>query len=248
MKNWDDSLIDLRDFNSEKTIEFLKSLDLNSMNDLEKIFYLPNHKRIHKWQHYFEIYDRHFSKFRNKEITIVEIGVFKGGSLDMWSTYFGDKCTIIGIDIDQECKKYEKDNIKIMIGSQDDVNFLNEVKSKVPKIDILIDDGGHFSNQQITTFEHLFSHIAEDGVYLCEDLHTSYMHGFNGGYKSSGTFIEYSKDLIDYLNAWYSQDVSFDVNYFTESAYSMHYYDSVLVIEKRRMEEPKSIISHYIND
>jgi hypothetical protein len=53
-------------------------------NDLLKYFENNPGNLIHKWMHYFEIYDRHFSRFRNKDVHIVEIGVFQGGSLQMW--------------------------------------------------------------------------------------------------------------------------------------------------------------------
>ena len=92
--------------------------------------------------------------------------------------------------------------------------------------------------QQINTFEELFYKVEENGVYLCEDLHTSYWYGFGGGYKKSDSYIEYSKRFIDYINAWHSKTSRLSVNEFTKSVHSLHYYDSVLVIEKRTMEEP----------
>ncbi|MFP4369831.1 MAG: hypothetical protein ACLFR2_09645 [Candidatus Kapaibacterium sp.] len=66
-------------------------LNIISMNDLEKYFRQNDARLIHKWNHYFDIYDRHFSKFRGKEIILLEIGVSHGGSLQMWKSYFGDK-------------------------------------------------------------------------------------------------------------------------------------------------------------
>ena len=231
-------MINLNEKDNPIVLQYLESLDVNRFNDLEKFFYLKKHRLIHKWRNYFEIYDRHFSKFRNKEVTILEIGVSKGGSLQMWKDYFGPKCRVIGIDIDPSCKSLEEDQIEVMIGSQDDVNFLNELKEKVPKIDILIDDGGHFMNQLKVTFENLFDHISEEGVYLCEDLHTSYWPYYGGSYKGKDSFIEYSKDFIDYINAWHSVQPELVANSFTKSAHSLHYYDSVLVIEKRKMYIP----------
>ena len=211
------------------------------MNELEKYFNANTKRRIFKWQHYFEIYDRHLNKFRNKEINILEIGVMHGGSLQMWKDYFGSKAKIYGIDINPECKKFEEQNINIFIGSQSDRSFLKEIKRQIPPVDILIDDGGHTMEQQITSFEELFEHMTSNGVYLCEDLHTSYWEEFGGGYKKPGTFIEYSKIFIDYINAFHSKDDSLKVNSFTESAHSLHYYDSVLVIEKRKMEKPYTL-------
>jgi hypothetical protein len=70
-------------------------------------------------------------------------------------------------------------------------------------------------------------------------LHTSYWEEYGGGYKKEGTFIEYSKNFIDYINAWHSHDKKvFDVNSFTKTADSLHYYDSILVIEKKIKSEP----------
>jgi hypothetical protein len=208
------------------------------MNDLENYFNENKKRVIDKWNHYFEVYDRHFSKYRGKEIVLLEIGTFQGGSLQMWKSYFGDKAKIYGIDINPNCKQVEEENIKIMIGSQSDRDFLKSVIKEVPPFDILIDDGGHTMLQQIVTFEELFGHVKPDGVYLCEDLHTSYWLEYGGGFKRKGSFIEYSKNFIDELNAYHSEEKSFQVSTFTSSVNSIHYYDSVLVIEKRPTPKP----------
>lgn len=208
------------------------------MNDLEKYFKQNNQRLIHKWVHYFDIYDRHFARFRDKEITILEIGVYQGGSLQMWKDYFGDKAKIYGIDINPQCKDLEEENIKIFIGSQSDRKFLKEVIKAIPPIDILIDDGGHTMDQQIVSYEELFDHVKDNGVYLCEDLHTSYWLQYGGGYKRKGTYIEYTKNLIDLLNAYHSEQKALKVNSFTETVNSIHYYDSICVIEKKKREKP----------
>lgn len=109
------------------------------------------------------------------------------------------------------------------------------VKTQIPKLDILIDDGGHTINQQIVTFEELYDHINDDGIYLCEDLHTSYWRNYGGGFNNPNSFIEYSKKLIDSINAWHSQDPRHIVDYFKKNTYAMHYYDSALVVEKKLM-------------
>jgi len=213
------------------------------ISGLEKYFRNNNKRLIHKWNHYFDIYERHFNRFRNKEIVILEIGVLQGGSLQMWKDYFGDKAKIFGIDIDPRCKELEEKNIKIFIGSQSDRKFLRKIKETIPLVDILIDDGGHYMDQQIVSYEELFSHIKNNGVYLCEDLHTSYWPKWGGGHKKSDTFIEYSKNFIDYLHAFHSKQSSLKVNSFTRSADSIHYYDSIIVIEKRNREKPLSLKS-----
>ena len=85
------------------------------INDLEKYFRNNEDRLIHKWNHYFDIYDRHFSRFRNKEIVILEIGLSHGGSLQMWKNYFGKDAKIYGIDIEPKCKDLEEENIEIFI-------------------------------------------------------------------------------------------------------------------------------------
>ena len=213
------------------------------MNDLKTYFDKNTKRVIHKWEHYFEIYDRHFNAYRNKELVILEIGVFQGGSLQMWKNYFGPGAKIYGIDIDSKCKQYEEENIEIFIGSQTDKKFLSEVKSKMPRIDILIDDGGHTMNQIKTSFLELFDHLKDDGIYAIEDLHTCYWLDYGGGYKRKGTFNEFSKNLVDSLHAWHSRQGIFKIDKYTKTVHSLHYYDSITIIEKRTMKQPVSLSS-----
>jgi hypothetical protein len=210
-----------------------------TMNDLEKYFVENTRSQIHKWQHYFEIYDRHFSRFRGTDVSLVEFGVSHGGSLQMWKHYFGPNAKIYGIDINPSCQQLKEEQIEILIGDQEDRRFLKSLVEKIPRINILIDDGGHTMKQQINTFEELFAHIDQNGIYLCEDLHTSYWPDWGGGYKKRGTFIEYSKNFIDSLNAWQAGPSGrLSVTEFTESVHSLHFYNSVLVVEKRSIEKP----------
>jgi cephalosporin hydroxylase len=212
------------------------------MNDLEKYFYQNKGRFIDRWSHYFDIYDQYFSKYRGKEIVVVEIGVLEGGGLLMWKNYFGEKAKIYGIDINSECaNKIQYPNIEVIIGSQSDREFLRKLKTQIPKIDILIDDGGHHMDQQIITFEELFDYIKDDGIYLCEDLHTSYWEYFEGGFKAPNSFIEYSKNFIEQLHAYTATRPEMPVTYFTEHVNAIHYYDSVLVIEKKLRNKPLSM-------
>lgn len=210
------------------------------MNDLEAYFMQNKGRYLSKWMHYFDIYNRYFERFRGKEVTILEIGVFQGGSLQMWKNYFGDKAKIYGVDINPKCKELEEENIQIFIGSQSDRKFLKELKKSLPPLDILIDDGGHTMKQQTISHEELFDHIKDNGIYLCEDMHTSYWLQYGGGYKRRGTFIEYTKSLIDRLNAYHSEQHSLHADDFTKNVNSIHYYDSVIVIEKCKREMPRA--------
>lgn len=204
------------------------------MNDLQRLFNEHTGRLVQKWEHYFAIYDDHFSRYRETDVCVVEFGVNHGGSLQLWRKYFGSSARIYGVDINPDCKKFEEQGIEVFIGDQGDRQFLQSLAAKIPRIDILIDDGGHAMHQQIATFEELFPRISENGIYLCEDTHTSYWRKFGGGYKRRSSFIEYSKNWIDALNAWHSeQPGKLPVSDLTRSARSVTYYDSVVVIEKR---------------
>jgi hypothetical protein len=209
-------------------------------NPVADYFFNNPGRLILKWRHYFDIYHRHFAPFRGRSPVVLEIGVFHGGSLQMWRNYFGPGARIVGIDIDPRCRQFEEAQISVLTGDQQDRGFLAEVKRQLPHIDIVIDDGGHAMAQQITSFEELYPHVQPRGIYLCEDIHTSMMPNFGGGYRRQGTFLEYSKGLVDCLYAWYSQEQeAFCVNDMTRSTYALHFYDSILVVEKRPIEQPR---------
>lgn len=198
----------------------------------------PKCKSIHKWLHYFDIYEKHFKKFQTDGITptILEIGVQNGGSLDMWNYYFNKKCKIVGVDIDPKCASLKFDeNVEIVIGDQGNRKFWKEFLLKHGDFDIIVDDGGHRMTQQIVTFEELFGSLKDGGVYLCEDTHTSYWKSFGGGLKDPKSFVEYAKNLVDTLNMYHIKE------YVNESAkqlmreqlFCVSFYDSVVVFEKK---------------
>jgi len=223
----EDKILKLEDFYLSLYEEYYKD------NDLWDFYMNHSHGDIHKLLHYFRVYDKWFSKFRNKEIVMVEIGVGNGGSLQMWKNYFGSKATIVGIDLRTECKRFEEEQIHIEIGSQEDIGFWEYIKQKYPQIDILLDDGGHTMKQQIVTYEEMFPHIKDGGIYLCEDTHTSYIQYYGGGLKKNTSYIEYSKNFIDDLNAYYIDEK--EIGYNTKNIAGLHYYDSMVVIEKERV-------------
>ena len=141
-------------------------------NPLEKYFRANDKRLIHKWMHYFDIYDHHFARFRNRSPVVLEFGVSHGGSLQMWKDYFGPGAMITGVDIDPRCAEFTEEGIDVMIGDQEDRSFLRQVNEQVGTVDVLIEDGGHTMAQQINTFEELWPSIRTGGVFLMEDLHT----------------------------------------------------------------------------
>jgi 23S rRNA U2552 (ribose-2'-O)-methylase RlmE/FtsJ len=203
------------------------------MNFFENYFYNNKDRPIHKWGHYFEIYEKHFNKFRNKKISLLEIGVGQGGSLQMWKNYFGENISIVGLDILPHCKDYEEPQIKIEIGSQYDTIVLDDLIAKYQNFDIIIDDGSHINDHVIFTFNHLFKHLNEDGVYLIEDVHTSYVESFGGGLRKKGSFVEFVKDMIDEVNMFSTDHHNAKYNYMTKYVNNINIYDSVIVFEKK---------------
>jgi predicted SAM-dependent methyltransferase/limonene-1,2-epoxide hydrolase len=197
-----------------------------------------------KWRGYFDVYHRHLQRFRAAPVTILEFGIFRGGSLQMWRHYFGARARVIGVDIQPECKAFEEEGIAVRIGDQEDRAFLRRLAAEFAPFDVVIEDGGHHMGQQIATFEEIFPRMTPHGVYVAEDLHTSYWPEYGGGYRQQGTFIEYAKALVDRLNAWHTRTPEqFSVDDFTLQAGSMHFYDSMLVVERRPFEEPRKLRS-----
>lgn len=210
----------------------------DSKNPLETYFRNNKGHLIHKWMHYFDIYDRHFAPYRKRPIKVLEFGVSYGGSLQMWRDYFGRKAHIIGVDIDPRCLTIKTGpRIQVVIGDQEDREFLAKLAEEHGPFDVIIEDGGHTMTQQINTFEVIWPHVRTGGVFLIEDLHTSYWEKYGGGLRKPGTFIEYAKDLIDRMNAWHTRG-ALPPDAYTKTIGGMHVYDSVIVFDKAKVIKP----------
>lgn len=163
---------------------------------------------INKWNHFLPIYSRLFAPYRNgmpdgRPLRFLEIGVYEGGSLDLWRRFFGDSAILYGIDVDPRCAVFDGRAAQVRIGSQADPAFLRSVVAEMGGVDIVLDDGSHVASHQRVSFETLFPLMAEDGLYVAEDLHTSYWRDYEGGYRRKGTFLEMTKAFIDDMHAWY---------------------------------------------
>lgn len=186
-----------------------------------------------KWEQYFDVYDTYLQKFIGKNPVVLEIGIDNGGFLETLHHYL-ENATIYGVDIRPKVLDVGLDNVKIVQGDQGDSQFWNDFISKVPHFDIIIDDGSHFMHHQIETFEKLFTKMNPGGIYLVEDTHTSYMKEFNGGLRGNYTFIEYTKHIIDWLHLDHLGDQFMNANSFLREMDSIHFYDSMVVIEKSK--------------
>jgi 23S rRNA U2552 (ribose-2'-O)-methylase RlmE/FtsJ len=200
-------------------------LDVESNNPLKN--YFTSHKTgrgIWKWNHYFDIYHRYFKKFIGRQVGILEIGIYSGGSLDMWRTYFGSGCQVYGVDIQEACKVYEAEGVKIFIGDQADRLFWQNLRKEVPQLDIVIDDGGHTPDQQIVTLEEMLPYLRPGGIYLCEDVH-----------RVNNRFTAYVGGLLNHFNSTIltrADDLTAIPTEFQRAVYSIHSYPFIFVIER----------------
>ena len=201
--------------------------------DLWQDFLANQGKAIHKWTHYFPIYERHFAPWRGRTLTFLEIGVAKGGSLAMWRRYFGPMAQIVGVDIDRRCKAHEAEGISVRIGDQSDAAFLQTIIDEFGVPDVVLDDGSHQMAHVAATFDFLYPRMGKNAVYFIEDLHTTYWPKFGGGLNEPANFFNVAKGLIDKLNADHAQG-QVEPDAFTRNTLSICFYDSIVVFEKGR--------------
>lgn len=227
------------------------------MNKIEN-FVGKLEKSCIKWTGYFDVYDRFFNKFIGKSPKILEIGVFGGGSIELWLKYFGENTEVIGIDIDQRCSTYKYEgNAKIIIGDQGDPNFWNNFFAENNNFDIIIDDGSHIFEHQILTLQKSFPHLKDGGVYVCEDTHTSYC-GNSWSYPGlpiywpkndkKNNFIDYARYLVDVvtqqnisdypdeLKCLFQQDMDPYILEMYKNLYSVSFFNSMVILEKEKLK------------
>ena len=220
-------------------------------NELFRIFSADTN--VHKWHHYFDIYTKYFERYRDRPITMLEIGVYRGGSLRMWKDYFHPDSTIVGIDVDKSCQAHEiaDQNVFVRIGSQADPAFLAKVNGEFGPFDIILDDGSHKTHHQILSFGALFrAALKDDGCYMVEDVHTNY---WIKHVDSPETFIDLSKQMVDMLHEPYfdRKETDFrhehpdalkelDLSYLSANLDGISFHDSIVVFDKKKRSLPKS--------
>ncbi len=198
---------------------------------LWKDFLENRNRETFKCHNYFPVYERHFASWKNRSLVFMEIGVDKGGSLQMWQRYFGPMAKIIGIDINPECKKLEQPGIFIRIGDQSSPEFLQSVIDEFGAPDIVLDDGSHHMKHISATFNYLYPKQHKNALYMVEDLCTCYWEEYGGGIDRQESFITITKNLIDSLNADHSRG-AITPDSFTRQTFAIACYDGIIVFEK----------------
>ena len=191
-------------------------------------------------------YEIYFEKIRHENLKIIEFGVGKGQSIKMLELYFPNSM-IYGVD-KAKCSKTFGDNVSILNGDLDNNNFIEKVILETGgEFDIIIEDAEHHMYQQQQLFKTFFKHVKDGGIYIIEDLGTSYFsHRFLGGYKKEGTTIEFLKEKIDCVNVPFFKRTNIDykiepyvldfieepLSFDEENIYSMHFYKGLCLIFK----------------
>ena len=209
---------------------------------LHRAFYGNSGAVVHKWRHYLALYDRYLARFRGQPVRVLEIGVSKGGSLQMWRAYFGEAASIFGIDIDPRCAVHNGAHGQVRIGSQADPAFLERVLSEMGGgIDVVIDDGSHVASHQRVSFEKLFPRLSPNGVYICEDTHSAYWPKYGGGYRRRTNFIELAKTIVDDIHADFHAQPE-GLADASRSIGGVHFHNSIVVIEKAPQARPTHLM------
>ncbi len=192
---------------------------------------------LDKWVHYFPIYARHLARYRDRPVKVLEVGVYRGGGLQMWQKYLGESASLVGLDVDEAAVRSVQGRFPVVLGDQEDPEVLRKLNDDCGPFDVIIDDGGHTMAQQIATIETLFPLLNDGGTFIVEDCHTSYWPTFGGALHGEGSFIEWTKDRIDDLHARHDAQIDPRTVWATHVD-GLHVYDSVVVLDKKLRFRP----------
>lgn len=165
------------------------------------------------------IYENLFRKFKDSPVKILELGVWLGASIYAWKEYFPEKSTIIGLD---ESINIKSSQFFLYEGKQDDPEILTKIIIDFPSIDIIIDDCSHQWGPQQDSFLFLWPYISPGGIYIIEDIGTSYESRFST--PNRAPTVNIFRDKID--------SVVLDVR-FNQQIESIQFYTNLCVITKR---------------
>ena len=225
----------------------------DEQKSLEQLFSEHKGRVSDKWASYLELYEESLARFRNRDVRILEIGVQNGGSLELWAQYFPNAKCIVGCDVDPKCGQltFPDDRISVVIGDATSSDAQAEILSVCGEFDIIIDDGSHKSSDVIRAFARYFPHLSDGGIYIAEDLHCSYWHGYEGELGGPYTSMAFFKRLCDVVNNehWEGGNKRTDIlqgiadRYaisFDEDAlsyiHSIKFLNSICLIEKKAQE------------
>ena len=184
-------------------------------------------------------YDQYLPDLRHSPVRFVEIGLGcdmtygPGKSLDLWDRYFTHKdARIFFIEYNSVCAEklqHSRPRVSVDGGDQGNTTFLNSfIEKHGGNFDIIVDDRGRRMEQVITSLVTLFPALISGGLYFIEDMHTSYMEHYGGGYLKEQTTIEYIKRMID---AFYGQGTATEI---IELVRSIHCFHQLCLLIKKK--------------
>lgn len=219
-----------------------------------------------KWPHYFDAYERHLTRYRNRSLTFLEIGIDKGGSLRMWRWWFGPHARIFGADIKPDKQTFARDPYygspeRIFIGDQQGDSFWGQVgRQFAPEtVDVIIDDGGHTVGQQMRTLNESLKLLAPGGTYICEDIHggaNAFARHVHERFVAVPANARTTAVKVDHKNRRVNRDVAETLNQFNHpqsleapnahqrALFGVSFYPYMVVIEK--LYHPRRTMSGFI--
>lgn len=149
---------------------------------------------IWKWTNSLVAYQRHFGVLSGHNVKMAEVGVQSGGSILMWQAVLGADCHVYGLDINKNCMQFQNGKTTITIGDQADPSMWHSFFAQTaPKLDILVDDGGHESHQMLVTLSEVFYRLQPGGFICIEDIHGQ--HYVESFFAPAAGYIGYMADL-----------------------------------------------------
>jgi len=121
---------------------------------------------------------------RTKPTAVLELGVFHGGSMQMWRDYFASG-PVVGLDLNQIEVPDTSGRIRTYAGSQDDAVLLDRIRAECAPdgFDLIIDDCSHIGRLTKASFWHLYPrHLRPGGIYVIEDWGTGYWDTWSDGH------------------------------------------------------------------
>jgi len=179
---------------------------------------------------YVDLYDTHLAPLRRRARRVLEIGVYRGASLQMWRDYFPN-AEIFGLDIEEV--HVPGPRIHTIRGDQADVELLAEVGRHGP-FDLIVDDGSHRASDVVTTFTALFPTLREHGLYVIEDMQTAYDEiEYGGGPPGApGTSASLVAGLVDAVNRHHVAEFYPDAAGTLPPVGALHVYPRIAFIER----------------
>jgi len=118
---------------------------------------------------YGESYDRLLASYTKAPVTLLEIGVDRGGSLHSWTEFFTG--TFYGVDIvDKRLPKYVSDRYKFILANIHDPEVLSYFENNNTLFDIIVDDGSHHIYDIVFMVEAFLPRLQKDGIMIIEDI------------------------------------------------------------------------------